>query len=255
MRNLSDERNCFVTVAFLSYGENERDEWRCGTVDVAAHLWEVFPGSSVMLNTVWTDEWVHSTQHCWTAHMSLFGGLVEFPLLVSVSTVAFTFTAHQTANPSQGLLACHSWSRFVLCQRDRVQIRGTDTYAYACGDNEFWWTDITKDVFSTSARGFFGFDLGCMGASYSVCDQIAELWRNDPQVENRACIQRELFLDAAAPALRERERERERERVSRALLLLLPLPQAWQPFKQQSMPHGVNETSNLIPVRLYLRKT
>ncbi len=44
-----------------------------------------------------------------------------------------------------------------------------------------------------------------MGASYSVCDQIAELWRNDPQVENRACIQRELFLDAAAPALRERE--------------------------------------------------
>lgn len=43
-----------------------------------------------------------------------------------------------------------------------------------------------------------------MGASCSVCDQIAELWRNDPQVENRACIQRELFLD---PALRERERE------------------------------------------------
>ncbi len=147
----------------------------------------------------------HSTAELRT---SLFGGLVEFPLLVSVSTVAFTFTAHQTAKPSQGLLACHSWSRFVLCQRDRAQIRGTDTYAYACGDNEFWRTDITKDVSSTSARGFFGFDLGCMGASYSVCDQIAELWRNDPQVENRACIQRELFLHAAAPALRERERER-----------------------------------------------
>ncbi len=124
---------------------------------------------------------------------------------------------------------------------------------YACGGNEFCRTDITKDVSSTSARGFFGFDLGCMGASYSVCDQIAELWRNDPQVENRACIQRELFLDAAAPALRKRGRER--EGVSRALLLLLPLPQAWLPSKQQSMQPGVNGTSNLIPVRLYLRKT
>lgn len=80
-----------------------------------------------------------------------------------------------------------------------------------CWGNTFciWWIGKTKDVSSTSARGFFGFDLGCMGASYSVCDQIAELWRNDPQVENRACIQREFFLDAAAPALREREIERD----------------------------------------------
>jgi len=120
-------------------------------------------------------------------------------------------------------------------------------YEACIGVTHFAVVKLRKQKMSLPHQPEVSLDLiGCVGASYLLCDQIAELWRNDPQLENRACIQRVPPRCSGFCAERERERERERE-----LLLLLPLPRVWPSSKEKSMQPGVNRTSNLIPVLLY----